>query len=152
MIFLIGLLALWRVASAREHVSAITSTSPALARIHDVTVNLNLDDASDIRFSHLSRSQGLSQSRVTRIVQDDQGFIWLATEYGLNRYDGYRFKVFKHDPTDPKSICGVYIESLFKDRAGTLWVGCDYELDRYVPAQESFTHYPIDLSLSLYRE
>jgi ligand-binding sensor domain-containing protein/signal transduction histidine kinase len=81
-------------------------------------------------------------------VQDNQGFIWLATEYGLNRYDGYRFKVFKHDPTDPKSICGVYVQSLFKDRAGTLWVGCDFELDRYDPAQESFTHYPIDLSLN----
>jgi ligand-binding sensor domain-containing protein/signal transduction histidine kinase len=146
--FLTGLLALSRVASAQEHASAITSTSPPVARIHDVTVHLNLDDASDIRFSHLSRSQGLSQSRVTRIVQDNQGFIWLATEYGLNRSDGYRFKVFKHDPTDPKSICGVYIQSLFKERAGTLWVGCDYELDRYDPAQESFTHYPIDLSLS----
>jgi ligand-binding sensor domain-containing protein len=143
----IGVFALWRVASAQEHDLAITAASPPQARVHDATVHLSLDDASDIRFSHLSRTQGLSQTRVTRIVQDDQGFIWFATQYGLDRYDGYRFKVFRHDPAKPTSICGVYIQSLFKDRAGNLWIGCDYELDRYDPAHESFSHYPIDVGL-----
>jgi pimeloyl-ACP methyl ester carboxylesterase len=115
----IGVLVLWTVADAQEHTSAIDSTPPLQVHVSDVAVHLTLSDANDIRFSCLSRSQGLSQTRVTRIVQDDRGFIWLATQYGLNRYDGYRFKVFKHDATEPKSICGVYMQSLFKDRAST---------------------------------
>src|SRR5215469_2720006 len=140
---LITLFALPTLAPAEDRISTTPAGVPPTAQIADATVRLGLIDASDIRFSHLSRSQGLSQTRVSRIVQDDQGFIWFATQYGLNRYDGYRFKVFKHDPENPESICGVYIASLFKDRTGTLWVGCDYSLDRYDPAMEAFVHYRI---------
>ena len=143
----IGLLALSAVTDAQEQSSAVEAETPLQVHVSDTTVHLDLNDAHDIRFSHLSMSQGLSQTRVMRVVQDDQGFLWFATQYGLNRYDGYRFKVFKHDPSAPSSICGVYIRSLFKDRAGTLWVGCDYALDRYDPTRESFVHYRIDPDL-----
>src|SRR5215469_18501454 len=51
----------------------------------------------DIRFKRLSSSQGLSQVRVSQIIQDNQGFIWFGTQNGLNRFDGYKFKIFKHD-------------------------------------------------------
>ena len=92
-----------------------------------------MTDRHDLLFVRLSRSQGLSQQRVTHIVQDDRGFLWFGTQYGLNRYDGYRFRVFKNDPTDPDSLCDVHITSLFKDRAGRLWLGCAYSVDRYDP-------------------
>jgi ligand-binding sensor domain-containing protein/signal transduction histidine kinase len=138
----------WTVTGVQERAAASDGKLPAQVHVSDGLVRVSLSDASDIRFANLSRSQGLSQTRVTQIVQDNQGFIWLATQYGLNRYDGYRFKVFKHDPTNPTSICGVFIDSLFKDRDGTLWVGCDYELDRYDPAQESFAHHPVDAALN----
>jgi len=80
---------------------------------------------------------------VGAIVQDDQGFLWFGTQYGLNRYDGYEYKVFTPDPARPSSIGGVYIRTLFKDRRGALWVGGEGFLDRFESATESFTHYRI---------
>jgi ligand-binding sensor domain-containing protein len=84
-----------------------------------------------MQFSRLSTEQGLSQTRVAQIVQDDQGFIWFGKQYGLNRYDGYKFKVFVHDPARKDSLSCAFVRSLFKDRSGTLWVGCDQFLDRF---------------------
>src|SRR6516164_2367191 len=107
-------------------------------------VRLPVTDANDIRFSRLSTSQGLSQSRVAQIVEDNQGFIWFGTQYGLDRYDGYEYKVFAHDPARENSLSCVYIHSLFKDRSGTLWVGCDHSLDRFDSVTETFTHYQIE--------
>jgi ligand-binding sensor domain-containing protein/signal transduction histidine kinase len=100
-------------------------------------------DATDNRFERLSTTDGLSQRRVSQIVQDDQGFMWFGTQYGLNRYDGYNFKVFVHDPRNPNSLSGVFINALFKDRDGTLWVGCDQFLNKFEPATETFTRYPV---------
>src|SRR5690349_5963217 len=105
------------------------------------TVRLPVVEGSDIRFVRLGRSQGLSQQRVTDIAQDERGFLWFGTQYGLNRYDGYHFRVFKNDPEDPTSLCGVFISSLFVDRGGKLWIGCEYALDRYDPITETFVHY-----------
>jgi signal transduction histidine kinase/ligand-binding sensor domain-containing protein len=101
-------------------------------------------DGDDIRFSRLSTAQGLSQTQVNEIVQDDQGFMWFGTQYGLDRYDGYEFKVFTQDPSRASSLSCVYIHSLFKDRSGSLWVGCDQFLDRFDSLHETFTHYRID--------
>jgi ligand-binding sensor domain-containing protein len=101
-------------------------------------------DGNDIRFSRLSTAQGLSQTRVLQIVQDDQGFMWFGTQYGLDRYDGYEYKVFAHDPAREDSLSCVFIHSLFKDRSGALWVGCDHSLDRFDSVTETFTHYQIE--------
>jgi len=121
-----------------------TERTPPRVQMDRETMHLPVVEGTDVRFARLSRSQGLSQQRVTRIVQDDRGFLWFATQYGLNRYDGYRFRVFKHDPADSRSLGGVYIFSLFKDRKGQLWIGCDYSLDRYDPVTETFVHYRLD--------
>jgi ligand-binding sensor domain-containing protein/signal transduction histidine kinase len=104
-------------------------------------IRLPVVEGSDIRFVRLKRSLGLSQQRVSSILQDDKGFLWFGTVFGLNRYDGYHFRVFKTDPGNPDSLCDVAISSLFKDRAGSLWVGCNYGLDRYDPLTETFVHY-----------
>jgi ligand-binding sensor domain-containing protein/signal transduction histidine kinase len=111
------------------------------APVEPEMVRLPVIEGRDIRFARLSRSQGLSQQRVTSIVQDKQGFLWFGTHFGLNRYDGYHFRQFSHNPSDPSSLFNVIVTALFADRAGTLWVGCDYELDRYDPVTESFVHY-----------
>ena len=108
------------------------------------SVRIPAIDGDDIRFSRLSTAQGLSQTQANQIVQDDQGFIWFGTQYGLDRYDGYEFKVFTHDPAHANSLSCVYIHSLFKDRSGTLWVGCDQFLDRFDSVHETFTHYRIE--------
>ncbi|HEY2400350.1 MAG TPA: two-component regulator propeller domain-containing protein, partial [Steroidobacteraceae bacterium] len=81
---------------------------PEVSVAFDV-VRLPVADANDNRFSHLPRSRGLSQRRVTSILQDNQGFMWFGTQYGLNRYDGSRFKVFKHEPDDPGSLSAVSV-------------------------------------------
>ena len=104
---------------------------------------IDLVDGNDIRFQRLSAGTGLSQTRVAWVVQDKVGFMWFGTQYGLNRYDGYKSKVFKHEPGRPDSLSCVYVRNLLVDHAGTLWVGCDRFLDRFDPATETFKHYRI---------
>jgi len=115
------------------------------ARVNPVTVKIPVVDGTDVRFTRLSTTTyGLSQRRVAQIVQDNQGFMWFGTQYGLNRYDGHNFKVFVPDPRKPhSSLSGVFISALFKDRDGTLWVGCDRFLNEFDPATETFARYPV---------
>ena len=124
------------------HRSADGSAQDSRVRYYSVT--LPIVEGDDIHFNHLPVTDGPSQTRVSQIVQGDLGFIWFGTQQGLNRYDGYKFKVFTHDPTDPSSLGGAFIYSLFKDRSGGLWVGTDQSLDRFEPATESFTHLHLD--------
>src|ERR1700756_4890144 len=114
------------------------------ARLEPRTIILPVADGKGLRFTRLSTDEGLSQTRIIQIVQDDQGFMWFGSQYGVNRYDGYSFKVFKHEPGRTNSLSGVFISSLFKDRSGSLWVGCDEFLDKFDPVTETFTHYLID--------
>jgi ligand-binding sensor domain-containing protein len=81
-----------------------------------------------IRFDLLSIKDGLSQSSVNCVVQDDQGFIWIGTQDGLNKYDGYSFTTYYHDPADSSSICDNFIRDLAIDSVGNLWVGTDHGL------------------------
>jgi ligand-binding sensor domain-containing protein/signal transduction histidine kinase len=95
-----------------------------------------------LRFDHLNIESGLSQSVVQVILQDHQGFMWFGTEDGLNRYDGYHFKVFKPDPEDPNSLSDRWITALFEDSQGYLWVGTRLGgLNRYDPLTGKFAHY-----------
>ena len=100
-------------------------------------------NGTDIRFTRPSMSEELLHTNVYRIAQDDQGFIWFATAYGLYRYDGYSFKVFAPDPQSPNSLSSVEINTVFKDRDGAIWVGCAQFLNKLDPATESFTRYPV---------
>jgi PAS domain S-box-containing protein len=113
------------------------------AHVDPRTITLPVVDGTDVRFTRLSTTHGLSQRRVSEIVQDDQGFMWFGTQYGLNRYDGHNFKVFVPDPRNPNSLSSVFITALFKDRDGALWVGCDRFLNRFEPATETFARYPV---------
>jgi signal transduction histidine kinase/ligand-binding sensor domain-containing protein len=112
-------------------------------RVSPHTKRISVIDQDDIQFSHLSTNEGLSQTRVDQIVQDDDGFLWFATQYGLDRYDGYNFKVFLHDPANEHSLSCVYIWALFKDRDGNLWIGCEHGVDRYDKTTETFVHYRV---------
>ena len=66
---------------------------------------------------------GLSNNNVTSIYKDQNGFMWFGTVDGLNRYDGYSFKIFKNDYLDPGSLPSDIILSINSDKAGNLWVG-----------------------------
>jgi signal transduction histidine kinase/streptogramin lyase len=113
-------------------------------RVVSRSVPLPVVDGRDIRFSHLTAEQAPSQTQVSHILQDDQGFLWFATQQGLNRYDGYKCKVFAHDSVRADSLGGSMVFSLFKDRSGSIWVGTEQSLDKFNPATESFTHIHID--------
>jgi signal transduction histidine kinase/ligand-binding sensor domain-containing protein len=108
-----------------------------------VPARIDVVEGNDIRFRRLPASAGLSQTRVAWVVQDKVGFVWFGTQYGLDRFDGYKSKVFKNEPGRPHSLSCVYIRSLFVDHAGTLWVGCERFLDRFEPATETFAHFRI---------
>ncbi len=81
------------------------------------------------------------------MAQDHQGFLWFATLDGLNRYDGYNFKIFRNDPDDRNSLSNNNLWSLLADRSGVLWVGTTGGgLDRFDPRSERFTHHRHDAS------
>jgi diguanylate cyclase (GGDEF)-like protein len=87
----------------------------------------------------LSVEQGLSQSSVFCTLQDRRGFLWFGTEDGLNRYDGYSFRIFRPDANDPRSISSNFILSLAEDPSGQIWVGTSGGgLNRYNPESETF--------------
>ncbi len=102
-----------------------------------------------IRFERIAIENGLSQSTVTCILKDHQGFMWFGTQDGLNRYDGYEFTVYRHDETDSNSISDSYIRSLCEDHQGILWVGTSRGgggggLNRFDPDTKKFTRYRHD--------
>jgi len=92
--------------------------------------------ARPIRFDRLSMEQGLSQSSVTDIVQDRRGYVWLATEDGLNRFDGTSFKVYRHDPADERSLPSSFVWDIEPDESGDLWIGTSAGLARWERARD----------------
>src|SRR5579863_638200 len=89
-------------------ISTLTGAVPR-PRIESRTVRLPMEDGESIRFTRITTADGLSQTRVAQIVQDDRGFMWFGTEYGLNRYDGYEFRLYVHDPENLDSLSSAYI-------------------------------------------
>ena len=83
-----------------------------------------------------------SSSLINDLCQDREGYMWVATDYGLNRYDGYNFQTFLHQPSDSTSLADNMIVCLMVDRQGSLWVGSRLGLDRFDAANETFIHYP----------
>jgi diguanylate cyclase (GGDEF)-like protein len=92
-----------------------------------------------IRFERLSLEQGLSQSAVMDVLQDRRGYIWLATEDGLNRYDGVNFKVYRHDAADVNSLPDSFVWDVEEDSAGSLWIATRNGLATWDPATDTIT-------------
>jgi ligand-binding sensor domain-containing protein len=102
-------------------------------------------NAQEIEFKHLSIENGLSQTDVNCVLQDQRGFMWFGTQDGLNMYDGYTFSIFRHDPADSNSIADNYISSLFEDRSGRLWVGTNGGLNLFDAKTKTFERYQNEL-------
>lgn len=83
--------------------------------------------------------QGLSSSLINRIHQDHNGMIWIATEDGLNRYDGVKLTVYRHQPDDEHSLAHNYVRTLFEDNKGNLIIGTYVGLQMYNPATDTFS-------------
>ena len=94
-----------------------------------------------LKFQHLSLEEGLSQSTVYTILQDSKGFMWFGTQDGLNKYDGYQFTIYRHDPQDANSLSHNEVFSLYEDRTGTLWIGTNNGLNQFDRQRDQFIHY-----------
>lgn len=98
-----------------------------------------------IKFQHINTEVGLSQNIVSSILQDSYGFIWIATDDGLNRYDGHTFKVYNHIPGDESSLGHDRVRSLYEDRQKRLWVGTmGGGLHLFNRERDTFTRYTSD--------
>ncbi|MBD3289856.1 hypothetical protein GF337_13705, partial [candidate division KSB1 bacterium] len=95
-------------------------------------------------FEHISLDDGLSQSIVKVIHRDKMGFIWFGTESGLNRYDGYEFKVYKHNPFDSTSISNDNIFHIAESNNGTIWISTLNGLNRFDRERDCFVQYRHD--------
>lgn len=93
------------------------------------------------KFTRLTTSEGLSQNSVFAILKDYKGFMWFATDEGLNKYDGYKFTIYKHDPEKPGSILNNSILDILEDAAHNLWIETVGGLDRFDRTSEKFIHY-----------
>src|SRR3954464_705121 len=74
------------------------------------------------KFSHLDLTNGLSDNHINCFYKDDKGFMWFGTNSGLNRYDGHKFKVFKHDPRDPNSLTESFVSRVNEGPDKKLWI------------------------------
>jgi signal transduction histidine kinase/ligand-binding sensor domain-containing protein/CheY-like chemotaxis protein len=91
-----------------------------------------------VKFSSLTIDNGLSQSDVKCILKDRLGFMWFATDDGLNRYDGYSFTVYRHHAEDKHSLPSNNITVIFEDKTGNLWIGSNGGLSLYNQETDSF--------------
>ena len=122
--------------------SPLVATSTQIAQEASIPAQISSAPALNIRFMRIGVSGGLSQSVVNCIMQDQQGFLWFGTQDGLNRYDGYSFKIFRPDVNDLASINDRWINTLLQDRQGSIWIGTRLGgLNRYDPVSGLFSHY-----------
>ncbi|GAB3998075.1 hypothetical protein GCM10028807_44810 [Spirosoma daeguense] len=95
-----------------------------------------------LRFEHLTINQGLSNPIVHAIIQDRNGFLWFATDNGLNKYNGYSITTYQKIPGDTTSLVSNVIYQLMEDKEGYIWLGMAGQgLCKFDPRTEKFTHY-----------
>jgi signal transduction histidine kinase/ligand-binding sensor domain-containing protein/DNA-binding response OmpR family regulator len=109
-----------------------------LYSLHGISQNIN--------FKHININDGLSQNAVFAILKDSKGFMWFGTKDGLNRYDGYDFVIYQHNPFDSTTLSANYITCLLEDKRGFIWVGT-YNGGLNFYNRETGTFHRIDLEL-----
>lgn len=99
----------------------------------------------NLKFEHIGIREGLSNSKVRGIIQDRHGFMWFGTQDGLNKYDGYKFTVYKNIPNDSTSLSHNGLREIMEDRQGNIWVATwGGGVNVFNPATEHFTQYKHD--------
>ena len=105
-------------------------------------LGVNSSLQAQYQFSHLDINKGLSHNQVNTIFKDSKGFMWFGTMAGLNRYDGYKFKVFKHNLRDTVSLNDDYIINVFEGPEQKMLVQTRLGLNIYDPITEKFSRNP----------
>jgi signal transduction histidine kinase/ligand-binding sensor domain-containing protein/CheY-like chemotaxis protein len=98
-------------------------------------------NGQNLAFEQITTNQGLSQSHIGSVLMDKKGFIWFGSEDGLNRFDGYAFKHYKHDKADSTSINDSYILDILEDKDGNLWIATTSGLNRFNREKNTFERY-----------
>ncbi|MDZ7763857.1 MAG: SpoIIE family protein phosphatase [Melioribacteraceae bacterium] len=109
--------------------------------------SLYLSAQEDYLYENISVADGLSSSSFNpfeNIYQDKFGFLWFGTTDGLNRYDGYEFKVYKNIPGDTTTLPSSNIQTVTEDADGNLWIGTPGVMNRFDRQSETFSHFPIE--------
>jgi len=106
-----------------------------------ISFSLSLFGQREEKLQVLNIQHGLSQSVVNDVLIDSKGFLWVGTQNGLNRYDGYDFKIFHNNPQDPYSISSDYINAIAEDANDNLWIGTRTGLNKYDSRKQKFIHY-----------
>ena len=100
------------------------------------------------QMGHFYFSERFTSGLVNKVCQDQYGYIWVGTEYGLNRFDGYRFTPFLHHQNASGTLGNNDISSMYCDKEGRLWIGTAKGLDRYDYTTGQFVHYPFEGNVS----
>jgi signal transduction histidine kinase/ligand-binding sensor domain-containing protein len=95
---------------------------------------------SSYRAVHWNIYDGLSQGDIEFVLKDDRGFLWLGSNYGLNRFDGNLFKNYYHQPRNTHTIAGNTITGLVEDSLHNIWVGTTFGLSRYDAKADTFSN------------
>ena len=106
-----------------------------------ITVLKSVSQTNQFRFYQMDIYDGLSQNDVMCFCKDSKGFIWIGTQSGLNRFDGYKFLQFKADQSDTNSLTNNYIIDLEEDKNENLWIGTVNGLTRYDIRNNRFYKY-----------
>ncbi len=104
-------------------------------------LKINAQQLPDLKFTHITSSNGLSTDFIRNIFQDSKGIIWVCTIDGLNRYDGKTFKVYKQIPGNPNSLPGNDIWAIKEDKEGNFWVGTQTGLCYFEPTKNKYTNF-----------
>jgi len=109
---------------------------------------LSFPQYDEVKFEHITVEDGLPENSITCILQDHLGFLWLGTQNGLVKYDGYTMTVYRTDPDDTSSISGNGINAICEDHNGNIWIGIlgslwdmGSGLNRFDRNTETFTHF-----------
>jgi signal transduction histidine kinase/ligand-binding sensor domain-containing protein/DNA-binding response OmpR family regulator len=95
----------------------------------------------NLKFEHIGTAEGLSQINVNSIIQDSRGFMWIGTRDGLNRYDGYKFTIYRYDPTDSNTVSNNFITDIVEDKKGNLWIATQNGINKYDVKHNRFTRF-----------
>jgi len=96
--------------------------------------------ADELRFEAVSPNAGLSHRSIFSLAQDHQGFLWVGTADGLNRYDGRQARIWRHEIDNPESISSSVVQAVLEDHEHTIWIGTSRGLDRFDRATGRFVH------------
>ena len=99
---------------------------------------ISVAQQSNIKFRHLTIKDGLSQSDVLTILQDNKGVMWFGTQDGLNSYNGFDFEVFSHDLSDTNSISNNFIRHAIQDNNGLIWLATETGVNVFNRASYAF--------------